>query len=145
MGEISTFGLLVLIVSAGAAFLLAWSQITVRLPVPGAAFFLVGAAVLSNVVPDVGEALSIRAVERITVVALIVILFDGGMNVGWHRFRTSLPSIGLLGLVGTAGTANIRTAAGVVRTGVPLIQGVNPIMCVRVLTGGTATDIWAMY
>jgi len=47
--------------------------------------------------------------------------------------------------VGTAGTANIRTAAGAVRTGVPLIQGVNPIMCVRVLTGGTATDIWAMY
>lgn len=47
--------------------------------------------------------------------------------------------------VGTAGTANIRTAAGIVRTGVPLVQGVNPIMCVRLLTGGTAADIWAMY
>jgi potassium/hydrogen antiporter len=105
MAEISTFGLLVLTVATGAAFLLAWSQIAARLPLPGAAFFLVAAAVVSNLLPGVGEALSIRSVERITVVALIVILFDGGLNVGWHRFRTALPAIGLLGIVGTAGTA----------------------------------------
>jgi cell volume regulation protein A len=110
MGEISTFGLLVLMVATGAALLLAWSQITARLPFPAAAFFLVAAAVVSNLLPDLGDALSIRAVERITVVALIVILFDGGMNVGWHRFRTALPAIGLLGLVGTAGTAALMAS-----------------------------------
>jgi cell volume regulation protein A len=105
MGEISTFGMLVLTVAAGAAVLLAWSQITARLPLPGAAFFLVGGALASNLVPGAADTLSIRSVERIAVVALIVILFDGGLNVGWHRFRTALPAIGLLGIVGTAGTA----------------------------------------
>jgi len=107
MNEISTFGILVLTVAAGVAALLAWSQITARLPIPGAAFFLVGAGLASNLVWGTREVLSIRSVERITVVALIVILFDGGMNVGWHRFRTALPAIGLLGIVGTAGTAGL--------------------------------------
>jgi potassium/hydrogen antiporter len=110
MGEISTFGLLVLTVATGAALLLAWSQITVRLPLPGAAFFLAAAAIVSNYVPDLEAELSIRSVERITVVALIVILFDGGMNVGWHRFRTALPAIGLLGIVGTAATAALMAS-----------------------------------
>jgi len=109
MAEISTFGVLVLTVAAGAAVLLAWSQITARLPFPAAAFFLAAAALVSNVVPDAGHALSIRTVERITVVALIVILFDGGLNVGWHRFRTALPAIGLLGIIGTAGSAVLLT------------------------------------
>jgi cell volume regulation protein A len=107
MNEISTFGILVLTVAAGVAALLAWSQITARLPIPGAALFLVGAGLASNLVWGTREVLSIRSVERITVVALIVILFDGGMNVGWHRFRTALPAIGLLGIVGTAGTAGL--------------------------------------
>jgi cell volume regulation protein A len=105
VAEISTFGIVVLAVATGAAVLLAWSQITARLPLPGAAFFLVAAAVLSNLLPSVREELSIRSVERIAVVALILILFDGGMNVGWRRFRTAVPAIGLLGIVGTAGTA----------------------------------------
>ncbi len=107
MAEISTFGLVVLTAAAGAAVLLAWSQITARLPFPAATFFLAGAAFVSNVVPDAGHALSIRTVERISVVALIVILFDGGLNVGWHRFRTALPAVGLLGIVGTAATAGL--------------------------------------
>jgi hypothetical protein len=87
--------------------LLAWSQITARLALPGAAFFLAGAALVSNLVPHAEEALSIRSVERITVVALIVILFDSGLNVGWHRFRTALPAIGLLAIVGTDGIAGL--------------------------------------
>jgi hypothetical protein len=48
-------------------------------------------------------------------------------------------------LVGTAGTANIKDATGTTRTGVPLQQGYNPIVCQQVRTGGTATDIWALY
>lgn len=47
--------------------------------------------------------------------------------------------------VGTAGTAFITTAAGGDRDSVPLQQGMNPIMCLRVRPGGTASDIWAMY
>lgn len=48
-------------------------------------------------------------------------------------------------LVGTAGTANIVDASGETRTNVPLQQGYNPIVCQQVRTGGTASDIWALY
>ena len=49
--------------------------------------------------------MAIQTVERIAVVALIVILFDGGMHVGWPRFRSAAIPITALGLVGTVGTA----------------------------------------
>lgn len=48
-------------------------------------------------------------------------------------------------LVGTAGTANLMDASGVTRSTVPLQQGYNPLACRQVRTGGTATDIWALY
>lgn len=48
-------------------------------------------------------------------------------------------------LVGTAGTANLTTPAGVERANVPLQQGYNPLVCKQVRTGGTASDIWALY
>jgi hypothetical protein len=48
-------------------------------------------------------------------------------------------------LVGTAGTCNMFDASGVERTAVPLQQGYNPIGAMRVKTGGTADDIWALY
>ena len=48
-------------------------------------------------------------------------------------------------LVGTAGTANLIDASGAQLTNVPLQQGFNPIMVRRIMTGGTADNIWAMY
>jgi len=48
-------------------------------------------------------------------------------------------------LVGTAGTANLVDGAGNSVTGVPLQQGYNPIQVRRVQTGGTASNIWALY
>ena len=45
--------------------------------------------------------------ERIGVVALIVILLDGGMHVGWRRFRGSATPIALLGIGGTFATAGL--------------------------------------
>jgi potassium/hydrogen antiporter len=68
--------------------------------------------VVARLVPSIGDAVSIRAVQRIAVVALIVILFDGGMKVGWHRFRSAVLPIGLLGTIGTAGTAALVAAFG---------------------------------
>ena len=40
-------------------------------------------------------------------VALIVILFDGGIHVGWRRFRASAVPIALLGTLGTFATAGV--------------------------------------
>jgi cell volume regulation protein A len=45
------------------------------------------------------------------VVALIMILFDGGMQIGWRRFRTSAASIVGLGILGTFLTAGLLAVA----------------------------------
>lgn len=48
-------------------------------------------------------------------------------------------------LVGSAGTANIKDYEGNIRTDVPLVAGYNPLSCKQIRTGGTATNIWALY
>lgn len=48
-------------------------------------------------------------------------------------------------LVGTAGTANLMDETGTVRTDVPLQAGYNSLHVLQVRTGGTASDIWALY
>jgi cell volume regulation protein A len=103
--EIVEFGLIVLGI-AGAFYVAVLStKATEYLPVPAPAFFLLGAAVVSDLFPSIQDHLSIRTVERIGTIALIVILFDGGMHVGWRRFRGSLVPIATLGIVGTFATA----------------------------------------
>lgn len=47
--------------------------------------------------------------------------------------------------VGTAGTANLMDLGGNIRANVPLLVGENPFQCRQVRTGGTASDIWALY
>jgi cell volume regulation protein A len=107
MHEVAHFGAIVLLVSAGFLVALLFNKLSERLRVPAAAFFLLAAAVASDLWPALGDALSIRDVERIAVVALIMILFDGGMRVGWQRFRESALPIVSLGLVGTFATAGL--------------------------------------
>ena len=75
-----------------------------------AALFLIAAALLSDVFPSLGE-LSIRTVERIAVVALVVILFDGGTRIGLRRFRTVAIPVLSLGVVGTFATAGLTMLA----------------------------------
>jgi hypothetical protein len=48
-------------------------------------------------------------------------------------------------LVGTAGTANLADADINITTAVPLQAGYNPLVVRQVRTGGTASDIWALY
>jgi potassium/hydrogen antiporter len=111
MDEVTHFGGIVLLVSAAFAVAVFSQKLSERLRVPTAAFFLLAAALTSDLWPDVADALSIRDVERIAVVALIVILFDGGMRVGWRRFRDSAVPIVSLGLVGTFATAGLMMLA----------------------------------
>lgn len=47
--------------------------------------------------------------------------------------------------VGTAGTANLVDCTGQLLTNFPLKEGLNPIQILQVRTGGTASDIWALY
>ena len=82
-----------------------------RLAVPYAAVFLVGAVLLGELVPEAERLLSIQEVERIAVVALIVILFHGGLHIGVRRFRRSAAPILALGVIGTFVTAGIVALA----------------------------------
>lgn len=111
MSEILEFGTVVLVVAGGFSLALVTSKLTERFPVPGPALFLITAAIASDLFPGLAEHLSIRNVERIGVVALVVILFDGGMLVGWRHFRRSLGEIALLGFLGTFATAGIVALA----------------------------------
>jgi potassium/hydrogen antiporter len=107
MTEITDFGAIVLIVTAGFALAALSTTLTERVPVPAPAIFLLAAAVVSDIWPRVYEAVPIVTVERIAVVALIVILFNGGIGIGWRRFRASAAPIVSIGLLGTFATAGL--------------------------------------
>lgn len=111
MHEVTHYGTIVLLVSGSLSIALLSNKLSERLRVPTAAFFLLVAATASDIWPGLGDAVSTRDVERIAVVALIVILFDGGMRVGWSRFRESAVPIVSLGLLGTFATAGLMMLA----------------------------------
>ena len=103
MHEILDFAAVVLVVAGGLFVAVATSKLGPVFPIPGPAIFLLVAAGASDLFPSL-SVLSIETASRIGVVALIVILFEGGMHVGWRRFRRSWGEITALGLLGTLGT-----------------------------------------
>src|SRR5918999_2741528 len=110
MTEISDFGLIVLLVTGGFALAVVATRLTERVPVPAPAIFLVAAAAVSDLWPQVYESVDIEAVERIAVVAMVVILFNGGMGIGVRRFRQVAWPILSLGILGTFATAALVAA-----------------------------------
>jgi cell volume regulation protein A len=85
--------------------------VTERLRIPSAALFLVAAAAASDLFPALADGISIVTVERVGVVALIVILFEGGMDIGWRRFRVAAVPILSLGVLGTFASAGLIAVA----------------------------------
>jgi cell volume regulation protein A len=112
VAEITHFGLVVLVVAAVFALAVFSNKVSEFFPVPAPAIFLLAAALAAGISPRLGDELSTRDVERVAVVALIAILFDGGMRVGWRRFRASAVPISLIGVLGTFGTAAVIALAG---------------------------------
>jgi cell volume regulation protein A len=112
VSEIVDFGLVVLAVSGVVALAVLFNKLSERVPIPAPAIFLLAAAAVVHFWPEVGRRLTILDVERIAVVALILILFDGGMRVGWRRFRLAVVPIVSLGTLGTFATAGLVTLAG---------------------------------
>jgi cell volume regulation protein A len=101
----------VLVVAGGLLLALIATKLNERFPVPEPALFLLLAAIASDVFPELSERLSIKEVERIGVVALIVILFNGGTLVGSRRFRVAAVPIFSLGVLGTFATAGVIAVA----------------------------------
>lgn len=102
--EDTTFTMIVLICAAVVVAAVFSNRLTRLLRVPAPAAFLVLAAIAALSLPAFGA--SARLVdERVVSIALVFILFDGGMHIGWRRFRTSLGAIAWIGIAGTAVTA----------------------------------------
>ena len=110
MTEITDFAEILALAAGAVALAVIATTLSGRLPIPAPAIFLVGAAVASDLWPRLYDLVPILTVERIAVVALIVILFNGGMDIGWRKFRASVGPISSLGIVGTFATAAVAAA-----------------------------------
>ncbi len=104
MGDVAPFGLAVALVALAALLAVLSNRLSERVRVPAPAFFLIAAAVASDVFPKLRD-LPIKVDQRLVTVALVVILFDGGMHIGWSRFRSAAGAVVWIGVAGTAVTA----------------------------------------
>src|SRR5919201_859125 len=111
MAELADFGAVVALVAAAFGLAVVSHKLTEWVPVPAPGIFLLAAAGAEALFSRLGRHLSIRGVERVAVVALIVVLFDGGMRIGWRRFRGSIVPIAALGVLGTFATAALMAVA----------------------------------
>src|ERR1700743_3013941 len=110
VNETESYGLTILIVGlVGTAAALS-NRASERLRIPAPAFFLVFAAVASDLFPSLGR-LSDGIVQRVVTVALAFILFDGGMHIGWRKFRTAATATVWVGGAGTVVTAAAAAVA----------------------------------
>ena len=102
MTEITDYAAILLALGSGVALAVVSTRLSAWVAIPSPAIFLVVAAAISDLWPHLYEDVP---VERIAVAALIVILFNGGMDIGWRRLRTAIGPILSLGIVGTFATA----------------------------------------
>lgn len=104
MDETELFAEIVLLAALALVGAIAASSLGTRIRVPAPALFLLIAAVAALLFPALGD-VSLVVDQRIVTVALILILFDGGMHIGWTRFRSTAGPITWVGVAGTAVTA----------------------------------------
>src|SRR2546429_9206662 len=88
----TSFALLVVLIAAVGLAAVLSNRLAYRVKLPAPALFLGGAAIAATVIPAL-HGPSQHAVEQVVAVALAGILFDGGMNIGWARFRSALAPI----------------------------------------------------
>jgi cell volume regulation protein A len=109
--EITNFAGPLTLVALGVLLAVLATTLTGRVAIPAPALFLAGAAIVSALAPSVPRDVGIITVERVAVVALIVILFNGGRDIGAQRLRRSLGDVTAVGLLGTFLTAAALAAA----------------------------------
>src|SRR4051812_46110476 len=100
MSDTYPFARLVLLVAAAGLLALLSSRLTERIRVPAPLLVLVAAAVAVKVIPGLHHPPE-RVVERLVTLALICILFDGGLQLGWPKFRAAAAPIVTVGVLGT--------------------------------------------
>jgi cell volume regulation protein A len=95
-----TFAWLSLLTAGVGLVALLSNRLTERIRVPAPLLVLVAAAIAVNAIPALQHPPE-RLVERLVTVALVCILFDGGLSIGWSRFRSAAVPIAITGVLGT--------------------------------------------
>jgi potassium/hydrogen antiporter len=103
MDDLTPFAHVVLVIAAVSVLAVGSNRLAEKLRVPTPALFLIVAALASDLVPRLGE-VPIVTDQRIVTIALVLILFDGGMHIGWDRMRPALAGVAWLGVAGTVVT-----------------------------------------
>jgi len=127
------FGLVVLVIGVVGTMAVLSNRLSAWTHVPAPAFFLICATVAAQLWPS-ATALPGATVERVVSVALAIILFDGGMHVGWRRFKTAAAAIVWVGVAGT-----LVTAAGAA-VAAHLVAGMDWRLSLLLGTAVAATD-----
>ena len=104
MGDVVPFGVIIAAASAAGLLAVLSNRLSEHIRVPAPAIFLVAAAVASDLVPALGR-VPVITVQRVVTVMLILLLFDGGMHIGWRRLRAAGGAVLWIGVAGTAVTA----------------------------------------
>jgi cell volume regulation protein A len=101
---VQSFGVAVLIWGLVGMAALLGHRLARLLRIPAPAIFLLVAAVLASEIKAVRDTVGLTLVVDLVTVALVVILFDGGLNLGRRRFREAAVPIVVLGVFGTFAT-----------------------------------------
>jgi cell volume regulation protein A len=104
VSETYRYALVVLLASASGLAAVLSNRLTDRLRIPAPLFMLAAAAVAAAAVPGLRTPTE-QNVEHAVTLALVLILFDGGMQIGWRRFRDAAAPIVVVGVLGTFLTA----------------------------------------
>ncbi|MGC4112845.1 MAG: cation:proton antiporter [Nocardioides sp.] len=100
MSDTRSFAWLLLVLAlVGLGALLSY-RVTRWARIPAAAIMLVASAVAVQLVPSLHSPPQ-HTVERIVTLALVFILFEGGMGMGLRRFRSAAGTIAVVGVLGT--------------------------------------------
>jgi cell volume regulation protein A len=102
--DLSPFAITLLLVALAVLVAVGSNGLAGKVRVPAPALFLILAAIASDVFAPL-RGLSIVNDQRIVTVALAIILFDGGMHIGWRRMRQAAGAVVWLGVMGTIVTA----------------------------------------
>jgi cell volume regulation protein A len=133
VNETARYALIILFSSAVGLVAVLANRLTERMKVPVALLVLVGAIVAVNASPAL-QAPSERTVERVITVALVLVLFDGGMHIGRSRFRAAMIPILSVGVLGT-----FLTTAGAALL-LHYLCGISWYLAVLVATAVAPTD-----
>jgi cell volume regulation protein A len=100
VADTETFALILLFTAAVGLVAVMSNRLTEWVKIPSPALVLIGAAIAVKAIPALHEPPRL-IVERVVTVALVCILFDGGMHIGWSRFRSAFGPIAAVGVGGT--------------------------------------------